>query len=94
MSIKRAKEVSRGPRRAESESSSLSPKTAERKWNWAKDVDAKTDESFVRYATTERFQKDTLLRHSKFGKGVVTHVEGAHIDVLFEEGSKKLMHAP
>ena len=92
MSIKRSKEVSsRSPReRAED----ALAKEAIKKWNWTKDVANQPDESFQRYATTGKFAKEAYLLHSKFGKGVVTNVEGAHIDVLFEDGTRKLLQTP
>ena len=37
--------------------------------------------------------KGQLLVHPKFGKGVVLGVEGQRIEVLFEDGPKKLGHA-
>ena len=42
---------------------------------------------------TARFTKGQLLAHPKFGKGVVVAVEGQRIEVLFEDGPKKLGHA-
>lgn len=94
MSIKRVKQVSRGARSRDEGSSFLTPKAPEREWVWADDVSAQPDASFVPYALTTTYAKGALVLHSKFGKGVVTHVEGPNIDVLFEEGSKKLRHAP
>ncbi len=92
MSIKRTKEVSsRSPREREADAIA---KLADKKWNWTKDVANQADESFTRYATTGKFAKETFLLHSKFGKGVVTNVEGAHIDVLFEDGVRKLLQTP
>lgn len=94
MSIKRVKQVSRGPRRDEGSSSFFSQKAPEKQWVWADDVAAQPDASFIPYALTTTFEKGALVLHSKFGKGVVTNVEGPNVDVLFEEGSKKLRHAP
>ncbi|HEY2509248.1 MAG TPA: hypothetical protein VGI39_00195 [Polyangiaceae bacterium] len=45
------------------------------------------------YSLATRFAKGQLVTHPKFGKGIVVHVEGARIEVLFEEGPKKLGHA-
>jgi hypothetical protein len=92
MSIKRSKELSsRSPRERDADALA---KAADKKWNWTKDVATQPEESFQRYATTGKFTKETYLLHSKFGRGVVTNVEGAHIDVLFEDGVRKLLHAP
>jgi hypothetical protein len=54
----------------------------------------KTDSDFTPYAMTSRFAKGTLLSHSKFGRGVVVGVEGPRVEVLFEDGAKKLGHTP
>lgn len=95
MSIKRAKQVNKGPRRDEEVSTSFwSQKEPERQWTWAGDVAGQPEASFVPYALTSTFAKGTLLRHAKFGNGVVTNVEGPNIDVLFEEGPKRLRHTP
>ncbi len=48
---------------------------------------------FSPYATTTKFAKGALVSHSKFGKGLVVSVEGSRIEVLFEDGVKKLGHA-
>ncbi len=92
MSIKRVKQVSRGPRSRDEGSSFLTPRAPEKQWVWTEDVAAQPETSFVPYALTTTFAKGAFLLHSKFGKGVVTNVEGPNIDVLFEEGSKKLRH--
>ncbi len=42
---------------------------------------------------TARFTRGQILVHPKFGKGVVVGVEGQRIEVLFEDGTKKLGHA-
>ena len=50
------------------------------------------DKAFVAYATASTFAKDALVSHPKFGKGIVLEVEGNKINILFEEGIRKLMH--
>jgi len=40
-----------------------------------------------------RFSKGDLITHPKFGKGLVLGVEGTRIEVLFQDGKKKLGHA-
>jgi hypothetical protein len=39
------------------------------------------------------FARDEIIEHPKFGKGVVVMVQGAKIQVLFQEGTKMLGHA-
>jgi len=69
-------------------SASSAPKPP--KW---KDVVAdKPDGAFAAYAQGETFEKDALLAHSKFGKGIVVEVDGNKLHVLFEEGVRKLLH--
>ena len=95
MSIKRVKQAKRGPRRNdEAESSVLTKKPPEKQWVWADDVATQSEEAFLPYALTATFEKGALLLHSKFGKGVVTDIDGPNIEVLFAEGAKKLRHTP
>ncbi len=96
MSIKRGTQVKRGTPRQSGDAPSwaTAPKTVERKWNWAKDAGEQPDEAFVAYAMTGTYAVGTLLNHAKFGKGVVTGVDGQNIDVLFEPGAKRLRHTP
>jgi hypothetical protein len=52
----------------------------------------KPDTAFTSYATASRFEKDALVAHSKFGKGVVVEVDGNKVHILFEEGVRRLLH--
>ncbi len=56
-------------------------------------TDGKEDDSFRPFDLGKRYEKGDLLAHSKFGKGVVTGVEGAKIEVLFADQMRKLGHA-
>jgi hypothetical protein len=94
MSMKRSRAKSSGSGRGQGDDDSnyfAKPKEAEK--TWAELVEGKADDAFVAYALTVRFAKGQLVTHPKFGKGIVTNVEGARIEVLFEEGPKKLGHA-
>jgi hypothetical protein len=94
MSMKRSKQRTSGSGR-ESEGDEESPawaKTAAPDPSWA-EVDAKPDETFVPFALSSRYAKGDLIRHPKFGKGLVLLVEGTRIEVLFQDGKKKLGHA-
>jgi hypothetical protein len=94
MSMKRSRAKSGGSGRATGEDeSSYFAKPKEPEKSWAEHLEGKGDDSFVPYAMTSRFTKGQLLAHPKFGKGIVVHVEGARIEVLFEDGPKKLGHA-
>lgn len=66
------------------------PATPEKTWEEA--VEGKPDGDFTLYAMAERFTKGQLILHTKFGKGFVTDVEPARVEILFQEGKKKLGH--
>jgi hypothetical protein len=94
MSIKRTKQRSFSGGR-DSDSDALSPfgnKPAEPVKTWAEQLEGKADEAFLAYSFSSRFEKGALLSHPKFGKGVVVGVEPQRIEVLFEDGLKKLGH--
>ncbi len=91
MSMKRAKEVRRRGRDGE-ESDFFSSKAAAKQWDWEKDVASQPDELFNKYSPQARFAKDAFLLHPKFGKGVVLDVDASRVEVLFQEGPKKLAH--
>jgi hypothetical protein len=93
MSIKRTKQRSFGRGREGEEGSFGRPKVVEPDKSWAEHVDGKGDDSFVPYVMTSKYAKGALLLHSKFGKGAVVAVEGPRIEVLFEDGPRKLGHA-
>src|SRR5882672_1056417 len=92
MSINRPKRAT--PRRADSPPSARdgasTPTNKPPKW---KDVIGdKPDNAFAEYAPSATFARDALVAHHKFGKGVVLEVDGNKINILFEEGIRKLMH--
>jgi|HubBroStandDraft_1064217.scaffolds.fasta_scaffold1587311_2 hypothetical protein len=93
MSIKRTKQRTYGSSRESGpESSPFGSKPVDPVKTWQEQLEGKPDESFVAYAFAARFEKGALLAHPKFGKGVVVGVEPQRIEVLFEEGLKKLGH--
>lgn len=59
---------------------------------WKEAVAEQPDGAFAAYATASTFEKDALVAHSKFGKGIVLEVDGNKIQILFEEGIRKLLH--
>jgi hypothetical protein len=94
MSIHRPKRAN--PRRTEQPGSSKnsapsSPVPKLPKWKEA--VGDAPDSAFAAYNPATTFAKDGLVKHPKFGKGVVVEVDGNKVQILFEEGLKKLMHA-
>jgi len=93
MSMKRSKQRSSGSGRygRDDESSPWAkPEAPEPAWS---EVEAKPDESFVPFVLSSRYAKGDLISHPKFGKGLVLGVEGTRIEVLFQDGKKKLGHA-
>ncbi|MCU0662610.1 MAG: hypothetical protein MUC50_09830 [Myxococcota bacterium] len=60
---------------------------------WADAVTDKPDDAFVPHSMTKHFESGTLISHIVFGKGLVLSVDGAKIEVLFQDGKKKLAHS-
>jgi hypothetical protein len=71
---------------------SSSPSSAPKPPKWKDVVADKPEGAFVAYAQALTFEKDALVNHAKFGKGVVVEVDGNKLHVLFEEGIRKLLH--
>jgi hypothetical protein len=93
MSMKRTKQRgSATGRNSDQDESSAWNKPPEPEPTWA-EVDSKPEASFVPFAMSSRYTKGDLIMHSKFGKGLVLGVEPTRIEVLFQDGKKKLGHA-
>lgn len=93
MSMKRNKQRSSGSDRHAAGEDDPPPwaKPADPDPPWA-EVESKPDASFVPFAMSSRYAKGDLILHPKFGKGLVLGVDGTRIEVLFNEGKKKLGH--
>ena len=77
----------RGPSKAEQERVS-------REQSWEKAIAGKGVRDFKAYRVSETFQSGDLVRHSKFGDGVVMRIVDAHkVEILFKEESKTLAQA-
>jgi hypothetical protein len=94
MSMKRSKQRGSGSgRQADGDDESPAwAKPADPEPTWA-EIDAKPDDTFLPFLLSSRYAKGDLIRHPKFGKGQVLAVEGTRIEVLFQDGKKKLGHA-
>ena len=92
MSMKRTKQRTSGSGRGSDQETDPWAKPAIPDPEWS-EVVGKPEESFVPFAMSTRFAKGDLILHAKFGKGVVLGVEGPRIEVLFQDGKKKLGHA-
>jgi hypothetical protein len=90
MSMKRTKQRS-SARESEDETPAWG-KPADPEPTWAGEVEPKPEASFLPFALSSRYAKGNLILHPKFGKGLVLGVEGARIEVLFQDGKKKLGH--
>jgi len=91
MSIHRPKRVTY---RSSRESNPLDPEPKENKpASWAEAVQGKSDADFTPYAVKTTYTVGALIKHPKFGNGVVVAVEPQKIDVLFESGERKLANA-
>jgi hypothetical protein len=91
MSMKRTKQRSSGT----SKDLDNDPwaKKPEPEKSWQEQVDGKPDDAFAAYALSTTYTKGQLVAHAKFGKGVIVGVEGNRVEILFQEGKKKLGHA-
>lgn len=92
MSMKRSKQRSSGTARLDDDDAPVWAKPAEPEPTWA-DVESKPEGAFVAFAMSSRYAKGDLISHPKFGKGLVVAAEPTRIEVLFQDGKKKLGHA-
>jgi hypothetical protein len=94
MSMKRSKQRGSGSNRSSGKEDEPPPwaKPDGPEPTWA-DVESKPDESFIPFALSSKYAKGDLIKHPKFGKGLVVFVEVSRIEVLFQDGKKKLGHA-
>ena len=60
---------------------------------WEEHVAEKPDDAFTPYNMADKYAKGQLLLHAKFGKGVVVDADALRVEILFQEGKKKLGHS-
>ena len=59
--------------------------------HWEKSIAGKGVSDFRAYRISERWTEGELVRHSKFGDGVITRIlDAAKVEVLFKDGPKTL----
>jgi hypothetical protein len=92
MSIKRSKQRSYGSGRDKGDEDDYFAKPKDPELTWEQHMEGKNDGDFVPYAMSSRFTKGQLVTHTKFGKGVVVSVDATNVQILFQEGTKKLGH--
>ncbi len=62
--------------------------------SWEKAISGRGVHEFKAYSVGETFQEGDLLRHKKFGDGVVTRViDGRKVEVLFRDEARTLAQA-
>jgi len=95
MSMKRSKQANRFPRYREVEGPSwlATRKVEEKTYDWQAQVAGQPENVFHPYDPQKAFQAEELILHPKFGRGIVTKVDGKRLDVLFQDGPRKLVHA-
>ena len=65
----------------------------DRERSWEKAVNGKSVGEFRAYRVSEIFDEGDLVRHSKFGDGVVTRLlEGKKVEILFKDEARTLAH--
>lgn len=90
--MKRTKQRGAGGGRDKDTETDFWAKPVQPEKTWEEQVDGKQAESFLPYTLSERYAKGQLVLHTKFGKGVVVDVETSRVEILFQEGKKKLGH--
>jgi len=92
MSMKRSKQAPKGRRSDSRDDSSGVKKTATAAIDWEAKVANQPDADFMAYDINASFAKGALIKHDIFGKGLVTQADRQRIEVVFQEGAKKLAH--
>ena len=65
----------------------------DRERTWEKSVSGRGVNEFRPYRVSEIFDEGDLVRHSKFGDGIVTRLlEGKKVEILFKDDARTLAH--
>ena len=65
----------------------------DRERTWEKSVNGRAVNDFRPYRVSEIFEEGDLVRHSKFGDGIVTRLlEGKKVEILFRDDARTLAH--
>jgi hypothetical protein len=93
MSMKRSKQAgSSSERDKDAADGGYWAKPAVVEKTWTETMEGKGDDAFSPYALAERYAKGQLVTHAKFGKGIVVEADAHKVEILFEDGKKKLGH--
>jgi hypothetical protein len=72
----------------------LEQERRDREVSWERAVTGKLVTDFVKYNIKQQFQVGDLIKHPKFGDGVVTQIIDAHkVEILFKDEPRKLAQA-
>lgn len=81
------------PRTASERHAAAERAERERVSTWEKAIAGQATGAFKPYSTKSSFGQGELVRHPKFGDGVVSRViDRAKIEVLFQDGSRTMAH--
>lgn len=84
---------STGPRTASERHAAAERAEKERVSNWEKAIAGQPTGAFKAYSVKSAFGAGELVRHPKFGDGVVSKViDRAKIEVLFQDGIRTMAH--
>jgi hypothetical protein len=80
-----------GPRSTRASATKAQQALLEREKSWEKAVSGKGVNEFKAYRVDETFAEGDLIRHKKFGDGIVTRVlEGKKVEILFKDEPRTL----
>ena len=86
-----ASSSSSGPRSTRSSVSKAAQIALDREKSWERAIAGKGVREFRQYRVSETFSEGELIRHSKFGDGVVTRVlDTRKVEILFKDDSRTL----
>ena len=93
--VPRTSSAGSGPRPARVSSvARLEQERRDREMSWEQAVNGRMTSDFVKYNAKESFKVGDLVKHAKFGDGVVVQVIDPHkIEVLFRDEPRKLAQA-
>jgi hypothetical protein len=82
-----------GPRTASERHAAAERAERERVNTWEKAIAGQPATAFTAYSTKSNFGQGELVRHPKFGDGVVARViDRAKVEVLFQDGPRTMAH--
>lgn len=72
----------------------LEQERRDREKSWESAVNGRVVSDFIKYNIKQTFQEGDLVKHTKFGDGVVTRIIDAHkIEILFRDEPRTLAQA-